>query len=40
MDKCESFLHDKYSNKRVQGEWFSLSDKDLKDIDKFLHNNN
>lgn len=40
MDKCESFLHDKYSNKRVQGGWFSLSDKDLKDIDKFLHNNN
>lgn len=30
----EKELHAKYKNKRIRGEWFNLSDKDLKDIVK------
>ncbi len=28
----ETFLHDKYSDNRVRGEWFNLSKTDLQDI--------
>jgi hypothetical protein len=29
---CEKYLHLKYSNKRVRGEWFSLSNEDVVNI--------
>lgn len=38
----EKILHEKYSEKRIRGEWFCLSEDDIKDIkteyhDKILH---
>jgi len=41
MDKSELFLHEKYSQKNIQGEWFNLSDSDISDlirIEKFDSN--
>ncbi|MEK5109916.1 GIY-YIG nuclease family protein, partial [Cytobacillus sp. FSL K6-0129] len=29
----EQLLHDKFSDKRVNGEWFDLSDEDISDIE-------
>lgn len=34
QDNIENELHKKYSNKRIRGEWFNLSNDDLKDIMK------
>lgn len=39
VDDCsraESFLHEKYASKRLNGEWFALSEDDIKDIREFL----
>ncbi|TNF28583.1 MAG: hypothetical protein EP314_03640, partial [Bacteroidetes bacterium] len=32
----ETKLHQKYKSKRQRGEWFELSIKDVKDIEKFI----
>jgi len=37
--KAEAALHDKYKNKRVNGEWFNLSDIDVKDIQNIVELN-
>lgn len=34
--EAESKLHKRYKSKRESGEWFSLTDQDIKDIDAFL----
>lgn len=31
--KLESYLHRSFSDKRLEGEWFSLTDKDLDNIE-------
>lgn len=31
-EQTEAFLHDKFSDKRLMGEWFSLNDSDVKEI--------
>jgi len=36
--KIESFLHEKLKHKRLNGEWFDLSENDFKEIDKILFN--
>lgn len=33
-DNCENELHEKYAKKRIRGEWFNLSEKDIKTIIK------
>ena len=36
-EKCnEKILHERFSNKRIRGEWFSLSNEDL----NYIKNNN
>lgn len=35
--RAEKQLHDKYANKRVNGEWFALSEQDVKDICAISH---
>ncbi len=32
----ENFLHEQYANKRVRGEWFALTDKDISNILKYF----
>lgn len=36
----ESKLHKKYSNKRIRGEWFKLSESDIKEIENIFNNHN
>ncbi len=37
-NKIESLLHSHFSDKRLNGEWFSLSEEDFIPIDKLLNN--
>ena len=32
MVQAELFLHEKFINKRIRGEWFKLSDEDVFEI--------
>lgn len=34
--KVEKALHNRYSSKRIRGEWFSLDSQDIDDIKQFL----
>lgn len=36
MEETELFLHKKYEEQRINGEWFELSDKDIKNIIRYL----
>ena len=36
--EVEKQLHDKFSAKRIRGEWFRLSIKDLTELEKFMNN--
>jgi prophage antirepressor-like protein len=36
MSYAEGMLHERYKNKRLNGEWFNLSDKDIDEIIEFL----
>ena len=36
----EKQLHDEYEGKRIRGEWFNLSDKDVSDIKKLFKEHN
>lgn len=33
----EKFLHSKFENKKINGEWFNLSEEDLKLIEDFYN---
>jgi len=32
MPVCESFFHNKFSTKRLRGEWFELSEDDIEEM--------
>ena len=36
--RLETLLHNKFKNKRVYGEWFSLSDEDVKEFKNTCNN--
>lgn len=38
--KKEKYLHDKYSSKRVNGEWFNLTNKELESVERYLKGEN
>lgn len=37
--KIEEQLHERYSEKRIRGEWFCLTEQDIDDIEAFLEEN-
>jgi hypothetical protein len=37
MTKTELFLHGEYRDYRLNGEWFNLNEKQLKEIDTYLN---